>query len=180
VFMQLIRSLDSSRAGRTFGHYERLKDDNEAIAFLRASVINLLVNKATEIFLDHRTEILAGSFNETLLGMIDQQYGAMKEVEEISISRIYGHDTVIQIELAGFNVMSELLQQFVPALLKASPSHREEKVLRLIPFQYTGFRDTDSAYEKVLNALDHLSGMTDEYATEMYRRLKGISIPGHG
>ena len=30
-----------------------------------------------------------------------------------------------------------------------------------------------------MSALDYLSGMTDEYATEIYRRLKGIVIPSH-
>jgi dGTPase len=76
--------------------------------------------------------------------------------------------------------MSELLQLFVPALLKNTTSHKEEKVLKLFPYQFTEFRETSSGYEKVMNALDHLSSMTDEYATEIYRRLKGIVIPGHG
>jgi dGTPase len=30
-----------------------------------------------------------------------------------------------------------------------------------------------------MSALDLLSGMTDTYATELYRRLKGIVIPQH-
>jgi dGTPase len=86
----------------------------------------------------------------------------------------------MQIEVAGYNVMSELLQLFVPALLKEKPSHKEEKLLRLFPYQFTEFELSDSFYIKVMSALDHISGMTDEYATEMYRRLKGIVIPGHG
>jgi dGTPase len=49
----------------------------------------------------------------------------------------------------------------------------------LIPYQFTEFELTDSPYEKILNALDLLSGMTDEYATELYRNLKGIAIPRH-
>ena len=69
---------------------------------------------------------------------------------------------------------------FVPALLKTKPSHKEEKMLKLFPFQFTEFEETSSPYEKVMSALDYLSGMTDEYATEMYRRLKGIVIPRHG
>ena len=75
--------------------------------------------------------------------------------------------------------MSELLQLFIPALIKAKPSHKEQKVLQLFPYQFTEFELTSSTYEKVMSALDYLSGMTDEYATEIYRRLKGISIPRH-
>jgi dGTPase len=86
----------------------------------------------------------------------------------------------LQIEVAGYNVLSELLQLFVPALLKSKPSHKEKNVLKLIPYQFTEFEATESKYEKVLSALDFISGMTDEYATELYRRLKGIVIPRHG
>jgi dGTPase len=111
---------------------------------------------------------------------IQASCGALKTVQDISVKRIYNHDTVIQIEIAGYNVMSELLQLFVPALLKEKPSHKEEKVLKLIPYQFTEFEEKDSKYEKILSALDFISGMTDEYATEMYRRLKGIVIPHHG
>src|SRR4029078_5066453 len=144
-----------------------------------ARVINLLAHRATDIFLDHQQEILKGSFNNTLIDHIEKSTGALKAVQDISVKKIYGHDTVIQIEIAGYNVMSGLLELFVPALLKDKPSHKEEKVLKLIPYQFTEFLETESKYQKIMSALDHLSGMTDEYATEMYRRLKGIVIPSH-
>jgi dGTPase len=72
-----------------------------------------------------------------------------------------------------------LLGMLVPALLKAKPTHKESTVLKLIPYQFTEFEETRNGYLKILNALDFLSGMTDEYATEIYRRLKGISTPAH-
>jgi dGTPase len=179
IFLNVIRAMSRDPADKTHGYYKNIGDANEAIAFLRARIINLLVNGATEVFLDHRKQILSGAFNDTLLDQIEKSFGALKEVQEISLERIYGHGTVIQIEIAGYNVMSELLQLFIPALLKEKPSHKEEKVLRLFPFQFTEYETTSSKYEKVMSALDHLSSMTDEYATEMYRRLKGIVIPNH-
>jgi len=179
-FLQVIRSLNNGDAERTYSYYKDIEDTNEAIAFLRARIINLFVNKATDVFLAHRQQILDGNFNDTLLDQIEKTYGALKPIQEISVKKIYEHDTVIQIEIAGFNVMSELLGLFIPALLKKKRSHKEQKVLKLFPYQFTSFEFATSPYEKVMNALDFLSGMTDEYATEMYRRLKGIVIPGHG
>ena len=180
AFMSVIHSIHKEDAGKTFSYYKDIEDTNEAIAFLRARIINLLANQATQVFLDNQQEILAGSFNDTLMYSIEKSCNALQAVREISIEKIYGHDTVVQIEIAGYNVMSELLQLFIPALLKEKLSHKEEKVLRLFPYQFTEFKTTEIKYEKVMNALDHLSSMTDEYATEMYRRLKGIVIPGHG
>jgi dGTPase len=179
AYMEVIRKISAEDADKTYRSYQGIRDANEAIAFMRARVINLLVNKSSEVFLDNQSSILNGSFNDTLIDNLDRSYGALKTVQEISVNKIYGHDTVVQIEIAGYNVMSELLQLFVPALLKTDPSPKEKQVLKLFPYQFTEFLETESKYEKVLNALDHLSGMTDEYATEMYRRLKGIAIPSH-
>ena len=179
AFMNVIQGLTSGTDNKTYNYYKDIKDTNEAIAFLRARVINLLVNQSTTIFVDNQRSILNGTFNETLTGIIENSCDALKDVQDISVKKIYGHDTVMQIEIAGFNVMSELLQMFVPALLKSNPSHKEQKVLKLFPFQYTEFEEVESGYLKVMTALDYLSRMTDEYATEMYRRLKGIVIPGH-
>ncbi len=181
-FINLIKKINrpGEDADKTFGYFNSINDTNEAVAFLRAKVINLLANEATDVFWENRETILSGNFNDTLIDNIDRRTEALKIIQEISVQKIYGHDTVIQVELAGYNVMSELLQLFVPALLAQHPSHKQEKILRLFPYQFTEYKDATSGYEKVLNALDFLSGMTDEYATEMYRRLKGISIPGHG
>lgn len=179
AFMEVIEKLGKDSAQRTYGYYREIEDTSEAIAFLRARIINLLIGQCTDVFLEHRDEILNGRFNESLMDRVEKNHGALESIQRISVERIYQHATVIQIEIAGYNVMSELLGLFVPALLKERPGHKEEKVLRLFPYQFTEFEQTGSPYEKVMNALDYLSGMTDEYATEMYRRLKGIVIPRH-
>jgi dGTPase len=182
AFMQLMRAINpkGEENDKTLKYFKDIKDTNEAIAFVRARVINLLANAAVDVFYDHKEAILSGTFNDTLIDNIESRTGALKSIQEISLQKIYGHDTVIQVEIAGYNVMSGLLQLFIPALLKEQPSHKEQKVLKLFPYQFTEFEDTESKYEKVMSALDYLSGMTDEYATEIYRRLQGISIPRHG
>ncbi|GAB4091439.1 dGTP triphosphohydrolase [Flaviaesturariibacter terrae] len=169
-----------ARPDSTFEHYAKIADANEGIAFLRARVINQLVQQCTQIFLDHQEAILAGTFNDTLIDNLQDRTGCLTTVQTLSRTKIYSHDTVLQIELAGYNLMSELLELLVPALLRERPTHREGIILKLFPSHLTGFREAGSGYGKVQNALDYLSGMTDEYATEMYRRLKGISTPVHG
>ena len=180
AYMQILEAIDKKVADKTHGYYKSVTDTNEAIAFLRARVINLLVSSVAAVFDFNKQKILDGVYNNSLIDDIENVQNALKHVQDISVKKIYGHDTVVQVEIAGFNVMSELLDLFVPALLKEKPSHKEEKILNLFPYQFTEFRETASHYAKVMNALDHLSSMTDEYATEMYKKLKGIVIPGHG
>lgn len=182
AFLAIIQEIgkDKNETQRTLKNFNMVEDDNEALAFLRAKVINTLVIAAARVFLDNRDAILSGNFNATLMDTLQQHTHALDHVQQVSFEKIYNHETVLQVEIAGYNVMSELLQLMVPALLKSSLSHKEEKILRLFPYQFTEFKLSTSPYEKVQNALDLLSGMTDEYATELYRNLKGISIPGHG
>jgi dGTPase len=160
--------------------FNEISDVNEKISYLRARAINTLTLEAADVFMRNKEAILAGTFNDTLLDNIETSCKALETVRDISVKKIYSHQTVMQIEVAGYNVMSELLDLFVPALLKEKPSHKDEKILALFPYQFQQFQDTDWKYEKVMSALDFLSGMTDTYATEIYRRLKGIVIPQHG
>jgi dGTPase len=181
AFMEVHRNVNrkGEDLDKTYRYYKSLDDANESIAFLRAKTINLLANQCADVFLAERQAILEGTYNDSLLDSIDATTGALALVKSLSLSRIYEHETVLQIEMAGYNVMSELLQLLIPALLKEAPSHKDQIMRKLIPSQFTSSSQI-TAYVKTLSALDLLSGMTDEYATELYRRLKGISTPVHG
>ncbi len=179
-FFHVIQSLSGTTSlNKTKDIYNKVEDKNEQIGYLRSKAINLLTQKAAEVFCNNQSAILEGEFNDTLLDSVERDCDSLKDVMLISNEKIYNHDTVLEVEIAGYNVMSELLNLFVPALLKQKPDHKDEKILKLFPLQFTGFKDTESPYEKVLNAIDLISGMTDLYATEMYRKLKGIDIPQH-
>jgi dGTPase len=182
LFLEIVREVNRTdeNADKIYNNYKIIGDPNEAIAFLRAKLINVLTLESTDMFLQHRTDILNGNLNHSLLDKIESSCMPLKSLNQLSRDKIYNHDKVIQIEIAGYNVLSELLKMFVPALLKQQPSHKEEKVLKLFPYQFTQFEEAASPYEKIMSALDYLSGMTDTYATELYRRLKGIVIPQHG
>jgi dGTPase len=180
-FLYVIKSLNAQGENetKTLEIYNKIEDLNEKISYLRAKAINLLTLKAADVFWENRQKILRGLFNDTLLDNIENSCAPFKEVMRISNEKIYNHDTVLEIEIAGYNVMSELLSLFVPALLKQKPNHKDEKILKLFPLQFREFEQTTSSYEKALNAFDLISGMTDLYATELYKKLKGVDIPQH-
>lgn len=181
AFIHVIKSIgrEGESVERALKTYDKIGDLNEKIGYLRAKVINILTLTAADVFLDNRNEILSGTFNDTLLDNIGDATSAFEKVTEVSIEKIYNHDTVLEVEIAGYNVMSELLNLFVPALLRQKPDHKDVKILKLFPLQYREFEEATSPYEKVLNAIDTISGMTDLFATELYRKLKGIDIPQH-
>ena len=179
-FLQLLNELGDgfiniSRVDKTL---RDIADRNERIAYLRANCINVLTQQSAKIFAEQTDNILNGTFNSSLIKPLYEKGEALKLIQKISEEEIYNHETVIEIEIAGYNVMSDLLKLFIPAALKEKAVGRDEKILRLIPKQFSVHHAT-SPYEKAIAVLDYVSGMTDMYATELYKKVFGIEIPKH-
>lgn len=179
LFVDLIKSLNRKEDNleKINEVLEKIGDANEKISFLRAICINGLVFKASDIFISNSDAILNGTFNEGLIDLLEKDCIPLQEIQRISIDKIYNHETVVQIEIAGYNVMSDLLGLFIPAVLKKNKTHKDEKIIKVIPSQFV--HTIDTPYHKALSILDYISGMTDSYATELYRKLFGIEIPKH-
>lgn len=177
-FIKLLRDLGDN-TDRTREILDKIGDDNEAVSFLRAKIINALVVKSASVFHENRDAILQGSFKSTLMDEVQKNCPYLNEIAHISVHKIYNHPSVIEVELAGYNVMEEILSVFVQAVLSDKRSPLQKKCILLIPQQYNLVNDDVSPYEKTMSVLDFVSGMTDGYATELYRKMKGIDIPSH-
>lgn len=184
LFLNLIASLNPEQIEKTNSNLKNISDKNDRIAYLRAKSINSLTQKCVEVYQNNIDLILQGNFDYALLDIIKNETEkvtkkVLSEIQRFSIANIYNHRSVVEIENAGYNVMSELLSQFIPPILKEVDERKsyEKKALKLVPAQF--MYDDKVPYERVLGILDYVSGMTDNYATELYRRIKGIEIGMH-
>lgn len=158
---------------------DRLKndyeDDDAKVGLLRAKAINTLTNICAEIFYAEQENLLKGTLNNSLTDLLPEPYiSAWKAVEKVSVERIYNFSSVIQKEVAGYKIMAGLLEEFVPALIHNN-THYYKKLVKLIPKQY--HTDLKDIYSRTQSVLDFVSGMTDLYAVDLYRNIKGISFP---
>ena len=94
--------------------------------------------------------------------------------EDISIKEIYNYRSVVEIELAGYKILGGLLEEFIPAVLYPDKPN-SEKLLQLLPPQFT--YQGEELYLKLQSVIDFISGMTDIYAVDLYRKIKGIALP---
>lgn len=153
-----------------------IEDENDQIAFLRAKSIHQLIMACFDVFWENREEILNGNFNYSLTDKIKEPHNStLKTIEDISVKKIYNNKTVSELEIVGYRVISGLLEEFVPAVLAKDKSHYHKKLLTLMSSQF--YTDKKSDYDIIQTVVDYISGMTDLYAIEMYRKIKGISIP---
>ncbi|WP_297114838.1 dGTP triphosphohydrolase [uncultured Porphyromonas sp.] len=154
---------------------ETIGDRNERIAYLRAKAINILVEACAEVFIEHEEEILQGSFAGTLVGsMPEKLYAAYRANSAVAQSEIYTARAVIDVELAGHRIFSELIDKVMHSLLHPDDAY-SRTLLSLVSSQYN--LHEASIYGKLQCTLDYISGMTDPYALDLYRRITGMSLP---
>lgn len=172
LFMNFFSEERQTRMKETM---ERVSDTNEQIAYLRSSAIGLLVNECSKVFLDNEKAILKGEFSNTLIkGISELPNLAYKEATQISIQKIYKSKDVVDIELAGHRIIGFLLDTFISAILKPEANY-SKLILSRVPDQYE--IDSESLYTRILAILDFVSGMTDVYALDLYRKITGMSLP---
>ena len=167
--------LESDKLDKIMQTYNSIGDKNESIAYLRSKCINTLTTASANVFLKFKDEILAAQFNSSLMSELEKKTQSLEHIAQISLDEIYRHQRVLEIEIAGFNVMSGLLQMYVPAVLREFKNPVDKTLIRLIPNQFKPTED-QSHYLKTMCVLDHISSMTDAYAVEHYRKLTGIQV----
>lgn len=154
---------------------EELTDENEKVVYMRASVIGKLENECVAAFLAHEEEILAGTFEGSLIDHISEcQKKAYKECEKISYSKIYQSKPVLDIELSGYQIMATLMEVFIEAAVNPSRFYSKQ-LLRRVSSQYD--IENESLEERIMAVIDYISGMTDIYALDIYQKINGISLP---
>ncbi len=167
---------EARQIGRMNETLDVVADKNEQIAYLRATVIGKLVKQCIDVFSEKQDDILSGSFQKALIDHVHPtSLQAMKTIKDVSIRNIYNDRSVIEIEISGYQIIGTLLEVFVEAILNPKEGI-SKKMLMLLPDQYRGTHA--STYEKVQAVVDFVSGMTDLYALDLYRKIKGINIPG--
>ena len=172
---QLLRPLISDTEIK---FYEE-KDEKDKVGYLRAIAIRELVTELATVFLDEEKNILKGNFENDLISVI-KNGDTLKVIKDVSIEKIYNYRSVVEREVAGYEVLGGLLDTFIHAYDEAyfgNISNRNRTVFNLLPQR---IRDDipDELYLRLLRMIDFVSGMTDSFAVSLFRKIKGISLPG--
>ena len=99
---------------------------------------------------------------------------AYKECEKVAFSNIYHCKDVVDIEIAGYKVITQLTDLMIKAVTQPEKAFSQLLINR-VSSQYQISAPT--LYERVMAVLDYISGMTDVYALDLYRKINGMSLP---
>lgn len=163
----------------------KAKTPSQNLGALRAMAIGQLIAETVEVFAQYEESMRKGTFDKALTDIIPSA-AALQEITKISIQKIYRSKVVLEKEAAGFQVLEGLLSVFSKALYHQfyDPtrfSGQDKSILRLLPEDFPlhkGWGEEVNPYPLLRALIDYVSGMTDKYALNLYRRVKGISFPG--
>ena len=155
--------------------YPETTDASDRIAYFRSCVINALEQACVHIFVENEETILAGTFEGTLISHLPEPLrSAYKHCESIARQRIYLSKEVTDIDLAGYHIIYTLLELMIDAVLEPDKAY-SQLLLGQVSSQYQ--LHAPHLSERIMAVLDYLSGMTDVYALDLYRKINGHSLP---
>ena len=146
--------------------------DEEQIKYLRARAISKLVKDIAEIFLLKEPEMLTGEFDTELLAL-SQYADILENIRSETRNKVINNPEVVSTRIAGHEVLVHLFNEFANAVL--SKGDKAEILKQIIPQQYL-LSESENLYGKILQVTDFISGMTDSYAKNLFKKLKGISL----
>jgi dGTPase len=157
---------------------EKFIDPREQIAFLRAKAISSLVTQVNEVFIKNISGIMNGKYDRALADEIPTA-SQLKDLKTTCQDRIYTYRKVLEIESAGFEVIGGLLSEFLSAL--KGTTKKAEKIKSLIPNHYLfgDIIDSNQRHEAIMHIVQFVVGMTDTFAIDTYRTIRGIRLPNY-
>lgn len=171
----LLNFFDEERKKRRLKTLEFVSDINEQIAYLRSSVIGELIHECSRVFAENEKLLLEGTFNQPLIKMISPICkDAYNNCSDVAVKKIYHSSIVLDVELGGYKIILTLLDHLISAVFSPEKAYSKQLLMR-IPEQYE--TKSETTYGKVQSILDYISGMTDVYALDLYRKITGMSIP---
>ena len=167
--------IEEHKRGRLVEVLDMVVDHNEQIAYLRSKVIGILIDECVDAFMRHEEEILNGTFTDPLIKHTSERCRqAYKSCSSVAVKKIYRSRDVLDIELAGFRIINTLMELMIEAVI-----HPDNAYSRLLIDRVSSQYDlhAPTLYGKVQAVFDYLSGMTDVFALDLYRKINGNSLP---
>jgi dGTPase len=158
------------------GKLKGIRDPNQKVQYIRAIWIGLMTQKVSSIFLENEQQILEGRLEKSLMDLLPEKHQRLlTEINAYSYQHVYNYKPVVEIEIAGFHIIGALLKAFVEAVLEPHRA-KSAKLLQLISQQFPIRKGDEYLYQNLQSVVDYVSGMTDLYAIDMYRKMTGISV----
>ena len=154
-------------------NYNALKTTEDRISYLRALAIGTLIDEAASLFMKHEEAILEGKFETALLD-VSQYKAQIKDIINISIKNVYQSKEVINKEIAGYEILNQLLKSFCRMAYQyyeGNMSSYDKLLLSILP--ETVRLNNTSLYPNLIAVCLYISKLSDTNAMLLHKKLQG-------
>jgi dGTPase len=153
--------------------YHQLKYKKDRLSYLRALAIGTLINEAAAVFLCNEEAILKGEYPYSLLEKCKYE-AQINDIIKLSIEKIYKSREVVEKELAGYSIITKLLDVFLTATnnkFENSITNYDKLIISLLPESLQ--EPKNNQYLRILTVCGYVASLTDGFALQLYKKLKG-------
>jgi len=156
--------------------YNSLTFKEDRLSYLRALAINTLIRDAIEIFIANEQKILNGTFDSSLLD-VSTYKAQIADIIKLSVEKIYRSQEVVEKEIAGYRIISDILDVYTDALIRDSDGNAtnyDTLMLQTLPEIY---RNTGSnIYDILLNTCCYVASLSDSAAVHIHNKIMGKQL----
>ncbi len=146
--------------------------ESDRLSMGRAISINALANQCAEVFQENTKSILKGTFHGSLIKQVPSSKPYAK-AKKVAYQQVFNSERVLELEAAGYRAIQGLLEILTTAALAKKPTSFDSHVCKLTRLQVD---DEMTTYQKLLACTDKVSGMTDRYCIDLFRKLSGHAL----
>ncbi|UCE93789.1 MAG: dGTPase, partial [Flavobacteriaceae bacterium] len=124
----------------------------------------------------NESSILKGEFQYSLLDKCKYE-AQINDIIKISVEKIYQSQEVVEKEIAGYQVIADLLDVFITAVNhkhKNCPSNYDKLILMLLPDKYKN--TPENLYKRILSICNLVANFSDSYAILLHKKIKGLDL----
>lgn len=152
-------------------------------SLIRGKVISAFVDAGVTAFMNNHEGIMTGKING-ILDLCDENVRAcVASAKTLAKEEIFQHPRKVELEIGAYNTMATLLNVTCTAALDyvakgGATNSKTQRILDLINLDSRCLKEgnrTSKEYAAIMQVLDYVSGMTDNYAVHLARQFNGLS-----
>jgi dGTPase len=159
-------------------------NDGRKPALVRGKVIDAFINAGTAAFIQHQDAFLRGEVQGDLISLCDPKVkNAVQAAKDLAKRKIFNHSRRVELEIGAYAVIGTLLSTICAAVYASlgdasQMTYKDNRVMSLIGENNfhpdVSKRGENYKYLALMAVIDYISGMTDNYATNLAKQFNGM------
>ena len=161
-------------------------NDGRKPALVRGKVIDAFIHSGTSAFIKNQRAFLQGDVEGDLISLCDKRVMvAVQAAKDLAKRKIFNHSKRVELEIGAYATIGTLLSAICSAVDASlgdpkQMTYKDNRVMALIGDNNfhpdVTRKEKNYRYLALMAVIDYISGMTDNYATNLAKQFNGMGL----